>query len=211
MLRMLLALPGGVLSVLLLFYLLAMLSLSPQQANRDSSMTPELNFHLLREDPELQLRQRQKPPEPEQIVPQSAPPVPSMDLPQPELDTLAPQVDIPDLMPSQPVLTALAPLAPPQPALYLDSNPTVLSQVPPGYPRRALRRKQEGSVTVEFLVTEAGTVQPDSIKVIRSTPAGVFDDAVLRSIKRWRFKIRRVEGRAVPFKARQELEFKLEK
>ena len=66
-------------------------------------------------------------------------------------------------------------------------------------------------MVVEFMITEQGTVKPGSVKVVESTPPGVFDKAVLRAIQRWRFKTRVENGQPVPFRARQELEFKLEK
>ena len=48
-------------------------------------------------------------------------------------------------------------------------------------------------------------------EVIESDPPGVFDKAAIRAVSRWRFKPRMVNGRAVPGKATQVVDFKLEK
>jgi protein TonB len=95
--------------------------------------------------------------------------------------------------------------------IAIDTRPTVIKRTSPRYPTRALRKKLEGSVLVEFIVSRAGNVLAESLKVIESIPKGTFDRAVLRSLKRWRFKVKLVDGLAVEYKARQRLEFKLDK
>ncbi|EAR59508.1 energy transducer TonB [Neptuniibacter caesariensis] len=213
MLRLAIITPAGLLLALLLFYALAMVSGIGARVEPGRDLTPDLNFLMVRQESALELRKRELPPEPEDIVPQQQPKMPQL---QQQVSAMVnspmPTVNVPDI--DVGVQVALSPslnnLAVPVPELAFDANPTALTQVPPSYPQRALRRKLEGSVMVEFLVTEAGTVKPGSIKVVKSTPPGVFDKAVIRAIQRWRFKTRTVDGKPVPFKARQELEFKLE-
>jgi protein TonB len=84
-----------------------------------------------------------------------------------------------------------------------------LVKIPPQYPRRAARRGLEGTVTVAFIITKEGSVR-DS-KVIDSHPPGIFDEAALRAIERWKFKSKRVEGQLVEQRATQKIEFKLER
>ncbi len=73
---------------------------------------------------------------------------------------------------------------------------------PPVYPRRAKRSGVEGQVTVEFTVTREGRVS--NPKVIRATPPGVFERAVLRSLPSWRFDPLPAEQRVV-----QDITFRL--
>ncbi|WP_415898049.1 energy transducer TonB [Neptuniibacter sp. QD57_21] len=214
MLRALVVAPGGLLLAILLFYALAMVSGIGKQVEPESVLTPDLDFLMVRQESDVEARTRELPPEPEEIVPETQPEMPQVQQQVvPITSTPVTAVDIPniDVGISVSLSPSLNNLAVPTPELVLDTNPTAVSQVPPSYPRRALRRKVEGSVTVEFLVTEAGTVKPDTIKVIESNPKGTFDSAVIKAIKRWRFKIKTVDGQAVKFKARQVLEFKLDK
>jgi TonB family protein len=58
-------------------------------------------------------------------------------------------------------------------------------RVPPEYPPRALSSRLEGWVVLEFTITTSGTVK-DAV-VVEASPAGVFDDAALKAIGRWRY------------------------
>ncbi len=75
------------------------------------------------------------------------------------------------------------------------------------YPPTARARRLQGYVEVEFTVNEEGGVQ--DIEVIGSEPAGAFDRAALRAIRRWKFEPHRVGGKAVAVRARQRVDFKL--
>ena len=95
-----------------------------------------------------------------------------------------------------------------------DQNKTVVSgavplvRVPPKYPARAARRHIEGWVKVEFTIQTDGSV--DNAVVVASSPEAVFDDAALTAIGKWKFKEKIVNGIAVPQRALQKLQFKLE-
>ncbi len=56
----------------------------------------------------------------------------------------------------------------------------------PQYPLSAYQQKIIGEVKLNFLVTTEGHVE--AIKVIDSSPAGVFDKAAIRAIKQWTFE-----------------------
>lgn len=213
MVRTFIVAPAGLFLALLLFYTLAMLSGIGAKVAPSKDYSAELDFLMVRQDSHLELRKRELPPEPEEITPQQQPKMPQMQQQVLSVNTPVPTVDVPDI--DVGVKVSLSPslnnISMPAPELILDTNPTAISQVPPNYPRRALRKKIEGTVTVEFMVTRSGSVKPGTIVVVESRPEGVFDSAVMRAIQRWRFKTRIVDGQAVPFKARQTLEFKLEK
>jgi len=83
----------------------------------------------------------------------------------------------------------------------------VLSRPRPSYPRDALRNRQEGWVKLSFTVTTRGTVS--NPRVVTSKPRRVFDRAALQAIRKWRFKPRLVNGKAVQTTAVQVIEFNL--
>jgi len=77
----------------------------------------------------------------------------------------------------------------------VDRDVTPLVRVNPAYPPREERLGIEGSVRVQFDVTAVGTVR--NAIVIASEPRGVFDEAALEGIARWRYNPRIVGGTAV--------------
>ncbi len=72
-----------------------------------------------------------------------------------------------------------------------DRDVIPLVRIAPDYPPRALSRGLEGWVQVQFTITPTGTVK-DPV-VVNAEPKGIFDDAALKSIARWRYNPR-VEG-----------------
>ena len=59
-----------------------------------------------------------------------------------------------------------------------DANP--VKRVEPLYPQNAVTNELEGSVVLQFDITESGTT--DNISIINSTPEGVFDDSALNAL-----------------------------
>ncbi|HLT89497.1 MAG TPA: energy transducer TonB [Woeseiaceae bacterium] len=72
-----------------------------------------------------------------------------------------------------------------------DTDVIPLVRIAPEYPPRALRRGIEGWVQVQFTITETGAVK--DAKVIAAEPPGLFDEAALKSIARWRYNPK-IEG-----------------
>jgi protein TonB len=68
-------------------------------------------------------------------------------------------------------------------------------KVAPIYPRRALSRGIEGYVIVEFTVTPQGTVV--SPEVVEAEPEGIFERAAMDAAKKFKYKPRMVDGKAV--------------
>lgn len=81
-----------------------------------------------------------------------------------------------------------------------DQEIIPLNDIMPMYPTRAAEEKIEGWVQVRFDVTPRGTVDPDSIEVVDSEPAGVFDNSALRATPNFEFSPRVVDGEAVVVK-----------
>jgi len=161
-----------------------------------------IEFVRLRHEEQLQLKERTPPPPPQKAAP---PPRPRLDLHtesrplQPRLD-MAMNLDVPLNFGEGPHLGPVA-------AVQADSGFIPLSRQPPQYPYKAARRGIEGWVRVAFDVTATGSV--DSVEVIESDPPGVFDKAAIRAVYSWRFKPRMVDGKAVPGKASQVVDFRL--
>ena len=61
-----------------------------------------------------------------------------------------------------------------------------LSTPPPKFPAEALRANQSGEVQIEFTVGTDGSVT--AARVVRSTPARVFDREAVNAVRRWRFQ-----------------------
>jgi protein TonB len=66
-----------------------------------------------------------------------------------------------------------------------DRDVVPLVRINPDYPQRALGRGLEGWVQVQFTITASGMVK-DAI-VVDAEPDGIFDDAALKAIARWRY------------------------
>jgi periplasmic protein TonB len=67
----------------------------------------------------------------------------------------------------------------------VDRNPRVLRPFIPTYPADAQRKGIEGKVVLRFVVDENGQVQDPEI--VKAEPAGVFEQAALEAIVKYRF------------------------
>ncbi|WP_220396280.1 energy transducer TonB [Arenimonas terrae] len=88
--------------------------------------------------------------------------------------------------PEMPAAVGQAPAPAPGAAQPVVRVPRLLDAPSPRYPLSALRRKIEGSVTVEFTAQPDGSVS--SPRVLTADPAGLFDEAALAAASRWRFE-----------------------
>ena len=84
-----------------------------------------------------------------------------------------------------------------------------LVKVNPIYPNRAVSHGIEGWVRLEFTIQIDGSVA--DVVVVKSMPEAVFDDAAIAAIEQWQFKPKMVNGIAVPQRAGQQLQFKLDR
>lgn len=86
-------------------------------------------------------------------------------------------------------------------AVELSNNPK------PKYPMRALNRRIEGHVKLEFTISTTGSVI-DPV-VVSSEPPDIFDAAALQVIQKWKFKPKIKNGNAVEKHATKTITFKL--
>jgi TonB family protein len=77
----------------------------------------------------------------------------------------------------------------------LIANLKRLRAIPPDYPPAAMAQRIAGSVTLEYSVDTRG--EPRDIHVVEATPPGVFDQAAISAVKRWRYAPEVVDGKAV--------------
>jgi periplasmic protein TonB len=99
------------------------------------------------------------------------------------------------------------PIDPVYPASRLKDGlvPLVRTEVP--YPLIAQDRGIEGSVDIQFVVDKSGGVE--DVWIAHSSHK-FFSDAVMKNVRKWRFKTPIVDGKSARVKANQHFEFKLE-
>ncbi|TLY89089.1 MAG: energy transducer TonB [Gammaproteobacteria bacterium] len=91
----------------------------------------------------------------------------------------------------------------------LASRLTRLRGASPDYPAPALTQHLAGSVVLEFTVDTSGETR--DIHVVEATPPGVFDQAAINAVKRWRYAPPLVNGAAAEVPVRTRMRFELPK
>lgn len=95
--------------------------------------------------------------------------------------------------PVEPIAIAAPPPAPRRDEAAARPLPRLISDSAPRYPLSALNRRIEGSVQIAFVIQPDGSVT--AVRLLSSTPPGVFDEAALAAVSRWRFE---AGGQRVP-------------
>lgn len=89
----------------------------------------------------------------------------------------------------------------------VDQAPRPVAQAPIPYPARAKAQGVTGYVMLSVLIGPTGAVE--KVRVLESQPAGVFDDAAVAGVQRWRFEPASYRGENVRVWARQRVRFDL--
>jgi periplasmic protein TonB len=133
---------------------------------------------------------------------------PPMELPMPRFRPELALADLPLALPVPQHEPPAAPTEPAGPVAYTQSL-TPISQIPPEYPRRARMQGISGWVRLEFIVNTDGTVS--DVTVVEAEPRkGIFDQAAVRALGRWRFHPQMQDGKAVQAIATITIVFNLE-
>jgi len=158
----------------------------------------DLDDTITRED-----RRKPEPPPP----PEAPPPPPDLEIAEVEqVRTPMPDINMPDLNLS---MTGSGPMLGNVGMNRTEEGDVVpLVRIAPQYPRDALMNGLEGYVTVEFTITETGSVI--NPRVTDSSPPRVFDRAATRAILRWKYKPRIIDGVAVSRVGSTTIEFNLD-
>jgi len=195
------AFAGLVLSLALFWLMQVLISGGGATLSRAES-EPLIEFVRLKQETETRLRERVLPEKPE---PARALPRPHISIPH-KARSAAPRLsfqadfDLPVVLSGGPHLGSFA-------ALELDSAFLPVSRTPPRYPYQAQRRGIEGWVRVSFTVTESGNVE--DVIVEEADPPGIFEQAALAAVYKWKFKPRMEGGGPTRGRAEQLVEFKL--
>ena len=166
----------------------------------------------------VQIRPQKPPPEKKEKLPEKKPPekvIPTVRLRHKVPRKQEIKMELPRLsFEINPKLTGGMPVTPP--AAFkdfydqgeVDRMPMAIFKMKPIYPYRARRLNITGKVDVKFLVDENGYVS--NIKILRSTPPGIFDDSVLKALASWRFSPGEVRGHAVSTSVITTIQFDME-
>ena len=148
---------------------------------------PSIEFVRLKRDNTPEEKKREPP---KREKPEQQPPPPEMNL----AKNMKPGDAVGDIMPMVDTAVEL------EKASSLgagggDRDVVPLVRVDPQYPPQAKQRRIEGWVDVEFTIGPAGTVVDP--KVIGADPPGIFEQATLRAVRRYRYNAKIVDGVAV--------------
>ena len=87
--------------------------------------------------------------------------------------------------------------AKPEPPKIIPAK--IISREAPRYPSRALKNNVQGWVQVRFFIDTEG--RPVDVTVTESEPSGTFDDAAIKSVKKWRFSPSRNQTTGLPVRS----------
>ncbi len=87
--------------------------------------------------------------------------------------------------------------AKPEPPKIIPAK--IISREAPRYPSRALKNNVEGWVQVRFFIDTDG--KPVDVTVVQSEPSQTFDDAAVKSVKKWRFSPARNQATGLPVRS----------
>lgn len=170
-----------------LFYLMQSLISGGEGAMSEPVRGSVLDFVRTPEPEQVQEKERkpERPPEPEQ---------PPEDLPQPQMDSEV-DADISGGYDFSANVDASADIGNGASLQASDGEYLPIVKVQATYPRRALQRGIEGFVVVEFTVTKQGTVRDP--RVVQAEPQGIFEQAALDAVVKFKYKPRVIDGEPV--------------
>jgi periplasmic protein TonB len=177
MMRLLLAFLLGTAFSTAMFWVLWSLVGQPINTG-DDIVAHRIEFSRMRQDTDVASKRDEKPkrePPPTPQVPRITPTIANVD---PSLDKFAVTIAF------DTKITAGA-----------DTDVVPLVRIPPEYPRRAAQRGIEGWALVQFTITPTGSVT--DAKVVDANPKGMFEEAAIRSVLRWRYNPKIEDGQAV--------------
>lgn len=182
----------GPVIAIVLFYAMALMIRTDGDGFAHRSVRPQIEFSMIRQDDNLQTRDRTRPEPPEDL----------QELPTPDTQVLQnesrPTQDLNFDRPRMNISTSdigTGPAVASGGAVQAsnDSAPTPLVRVEPQYPRQAAMRGQEGWVKLRFNITEIGDV--DNVEILEAEPRRVFDAAARAAVLRWRYRPQKIDGR----------------
>lgn len=184
MMRYLSGLGLGVVTTIMLLYLMQSLIQSEKSALNEGVKGKLIDFVRVQEDVEVQTRIRKPTPPP---PPDEPPP----DAPVPDFDSSAQSIGVDVSAVNVNVDVNVGGLG----GFSSDGEYLPIVKVAPVYPRRAQTRGIEGYVLLEFIVTATGSVRDP--RVVESKPPGIFDSAAMQAALKFKYKPKVVNGEPI--------------
>ncbi len=98
-------------------------------------------------------------------------------------------------MPGVQMASASTGLSAPGAGMGRDGDATPIVRIEPKYPIQAARDGKEGYVILSFTINKIGGVE--DVKVLEAKPKRVFDKEAKRALRKWKYKPKVVEGKAL--------------
>ena len=155
---------------------------------KEGTSNARIEFVRLKRDSTPQEKKREPP---KRQKPEQAPPPPQMNM----AKAMNPSEAVGEIMPMLDTAVELGKATSLGTGGGDDRDVVPLVRVDPQYPPKARQRRIEGYVDVEFTIGAAGTVE--NPKVIGANPRGIFEQAALRAIRRWRYNAKVVDGNPI--------------
>ncbi len=190
-----------------LFFLMASLISGGHKAIEKSDSENFIEFLRVKNDENLQARDRKRPKKPPE--PKEAPQRPKLQIAQdqtpqkPQMSMQAPQLADNLALGDGPYLGSAAAGG------SSDSDVVPLVRIEPQYPRKAAMQGKQGFVVLSFDITETGAVE--NVNVLQSQPRRIFDSAAKRALRKWKYKPQVIDGKPTKRKnLKVQLDFKLQ-
>lgn len=174
---------GSAVTTVVLFLTMKVLVTGQQYEIADAAQSFAIDFVRVQRDEDVDAKDR-APKRPAQQEPDEPPPPPKMsEVSKPNLDSGGVNANFDFDMGG---MNLNAPV---------DGDALAIVRVLPRYPSRALSRGIEGWVLLEFTIDEVGVaIEPT---VVDSDPPGVFDRAAVNAVRKWKYRPKTEDGRAV--------------
>jgi len=187
-------LAGAALYIVVTFFLFVFMSflIKPGQQNPPGMDNANTQFTIVRPKEITRTKERKPPKKPEK--PKEPPPPAAPNVAQKTKPTATINVDLPRM--NVGLATGGLFIGNMGKALSMgDGEAIPLVLIEPPWPRKALREGINGWVKLRFTVMANGS--PKDVVIVASKPRRLFDRNVMRSVFKWKFKPRVVDGKAV--------------
>lgn len=204
MLRLLTSFVAALVILISLFWFMQWLITPKEDINRIKSDQVAFDFVKLKRESQAEQTRKRLPPKPEK---QEAPEMKATSVSKTSSDVtpIAMNVAMPSLGTGGKFSAGKLSI----PAMKGDSELIPLVRINPRYPRRAAQKGLEGHIKAKIFVGAKGQVQ--SIDIIESVPVGIFDSAAKKSLRKWKFKPKTVDGVGVEYSGTVTINFNLDK
>ncbi|MFC3024003.1 TonB family protein [Vibrio zhugei] len=193
--RFLIALPVALSVAFGLFMLMAWMTHNGAKAP-DHSDPVRFTMMMVEKESEVHRRERRPPPKPEAPKPPKTQQMvkPTARTSSPDVSPQASPVSVKALG-LDTAITGINVSAPTIGDINVNQQAMPMYRVNPRYPTRAQRRGVEGFVLLKFTINASG--QPVDIDIIKAKPKHMFEREAIRALKRWKYKPKEVNGKAV--------------